>query len=41
MDVYVAVKSNFLHTAKYVEDSDIGTTYLGITKIKRQDKLKA
>ena len=29
-----------MYTAKYDENSDIGTTYLGITKMKRQDELQ-
>ena len=30
-----------MYTAKYDEDSDIGTTYLGLSKMRRQDELKA
>ena len=41
LDIFEGVRSDVIYTAKYAENRDIGTTYLEITKIRRQDELKA
>ena len=38
LDVFEGVMSDVICTAKYDENSDIGTTYLGIFIMRRQDK---
>ena len=34
------IKSDIMYTAQYDENSGTGTTYLGMPKMRRQDKLK-
>ena len=41
MDVFEGIKSGVTYTAKHDENSDIGKTYLGTSKMRRQDELKA
>ena len=41
LDMFEGVKSDVIYTAQYAENSNIGTTYLGMPKMIRQDDLKA
>ena len=41
LDVFEGVKSAIIYTAKYDENNDKGMTYLGKSKTRRQDELKA
>ena len=40
-DIFEGVKSDVMYTAKYDENSDIETTYLGSSTMRRQDELIA
>ena len=40
-DIFEGIKSNTMYTAQYDENSAIGTTYLRMPKMRRQDELKA
>ena len=39
--IFEGFKSDVMYVAQDDENSDIGTTYLGMPKMKRQDELKA
>ena len=41
LDIFEGVKSDFMYTAQYDENSDIGTNYLWKPKMERQDEFKA
>ena len=41
LDVFEGLKLDVTYTVQYDEHSDIRTTYLGISNMKRQDELKA
>ena len=41
VDIFEGIESDVMHAAQYDEHSGIGTTYLGLPKMKRPDKLKA
>ena len=41
LDIFEGVKSDVACTVQYVENSRIWTNYLRMSKIKRQDELKA
>ena len=41
LNIFEAVKSDVMYTTQYDENSDVGTTYMGMPKMRRQDKLKA
>ena len=41
LDIFEGARSDVTCTAKYDENNDIGTTYLGTFKMGRQDELKA
>ena len=39
LDIFEGIKSDVMHTVQYDENSNIGTTYLGMPKMRRQDEL--
>ena len=39
--MFEGVKSDVIYSAKYDENCNIGTTYLGASRMRRQDELKA
>ena len=41
LDTFEGIKSDVMYTTQYEENSEIGKTYLGVTKMRRQDELKA
>ena len=41
LDIFESIKSDVMYAAQYGENSDKGTTYLGMPKMKRLDELKA
>ena len=41
VNICEGVKSDVAYTVQYDENSDTGTIYLGMSKMKRQDELKA
>ena len=41
MDVFEEAKSDVMYTARHDENSDIGTTYIRTSKMRRQDEMKA
>ena len=41
LDIFEGFRLDVIHTDKYNENSEIGTTYLGTSKLRRQDDLKA
>ena len=41
LDIFGGVKSDVIYTAQFDENNDIETAYLGISKMRRHDELKA
>ena len=40
LDIFEGVKSDVIYSVQYDESSDLGTTYIGIPKMRRQDEWK-